>query len=308
MEGLFLGGSLAAAFLAGAVALFAPCCITVMMPAYLAASVKNQRWRLVPLTFVFGAGVAVILLPITLGLTILSRGLLQYHGVVYGAGGVLLLAMALAAAGGASWSLPIMRGAPDIQRTDSGGVFALGVFSGAASACCAPVLAGVLTLSAVAPSILTSMGIGLAYVFGMVFPLLVVTLAWDRYRANRPALRPKQVAYEAFGRRFTTTRLSLVSAGLFSIMGFVLITAAVTGAELTSSTQVEFAASLETRLKPVADFFSGVPDIAVGVVLVVVAVAAVVYSGRRRQPVDQDSPESRDRSCHEQDLDNPAHL
>ena len=55
MEGVFLGGSLLAAFVAGSVALFAPCCIMVMFPAYLAAAVRNHRWRLVPLTFVFAA-------------------------------------------------------------------------------------------------------------------------------------------------------------------------------------------------------------------------------------------------------------
>ncbi len=33
MEGLYLGGSLIAAFLAGSVALFAPCCIVVLFPS-----------------------------------------------------------------------------------------------------------------------------------------------------------------------------------------------------------------------------------------------------------------------------------
>ncbi|MDP2624183.1 MAG: cytochrome c biogenesis protein CcdA, partial [Actinomycetota bacterium] len=77
MDGVFLGGSLFAAFLAGTVALFAPCCITVMFPAYLAAAVRNNRWRLVPLTMVFAAGVAVVLVPITLGLSILTESLLR---------------------------------------------------------------------------------------------------------------------------------------------------------------------------------------------------------------------------------------
>lgn len=178
MEGIFLGTSLLAAFVAGAVALFAPCCITVVFPSYLAAAVRNHRWRLVPLTLVFGAGVAVVLVPITLGLSLLTETLLQYNLWVYGAGAILMLALAWAAASGATWSLPFMRGAPDIARTDSGGVFALGVFSGAASACCAPVLVGVLTLAAVAPGPLAATGVGLAYVLEMVFPMLLATLWW----------------------------------------------------------------------------------------------------------------------------------
>src|SRR3989337_535570 len=65
------------------------------------------------------------------------------------------------------WAPPFRRGAPALSRPDSAGVYTLGVFSGAASACCAPVLAGMLTLSALSPSLVAATGIGLAYVFGM---------------------------------------------------------------------------------------------------------------------------------------------
>ena len=49
-------GSVLAAFLAGGVALFAPCCIVFLAPSYLAVAVKDRRWRLLPNTFVFAAG------------------------------------------------------------------------------------------------------------------------------------------------------------------------------------------------------------------------------------------------------------
>ena len=48
-------------FFAGGVALFAPCCIVFLAPSYLAGAVKNRRWRLLPLTFLFAAGLAVVL-------------------------------------------------------------------------------------------------------------------------------------------------------------------------------------------------------------------------------------------------------
>ncbi|CAL8974651.1 hypothetical protein TESS_TESS_02822 [Tessaracoccus sp. O5.2] len=53
---LLSAGGILAAFLAGSVALFAPCCIVFLAPSYLAAAAKNRRWRLIPLTFVFAAG------------------------------------------------------------------------------------------------------------------------------------------------------------------------------------------------------------------------------------------------------------
>ena len=52
---LLTTGSVLAAFFAGGVALFAPCCIVFLAPSYLAVAVKNRRWRLLPLTFVFAA-------------------------------------------------------------------------------------------------------------------------------------------------------------------------------------------------------------------------------------------------------------
>ena len=61
MGDLLTTGGILAAFFAGGVALFAPCCIVFLAPSYLAGAVKNRRWRLLPLTFLFAAGLAVVL-------------------------------------------------------------------------------------------------------------------------------------------------------------------------------------------------------------------------------------------------------
>jgi cytochrome c-type biogenesis protein len=53
--------------------LFAPCCNVFLAPSYMAAAVKNRRWRLLPLTFVFAAGLALVLVPITLGMSLVPR-------------------------------------------------------------------------------------------------------------------------------------------------------------------------------------------------------------------------------------------
>lgn len=305
MDGVFLGGSLFAAFLAGTVALFAPCCITVMFPAYLAAAVRNNRWRLVPLTLVFAAGVAVVLLPITLGLSILTESLLRFHTWVYGAGAMLMIVLAWFAVTGATWSLPFFRGAPDISRTDSGGVFALGVFSGAASACCAPVLLGVLTLSAVGPGALAATGIGLAYVFGMVFPLLLLTLWWDRSRLSAAvSRRNRRVEWRLAGRVYSTTRLSMLAAALFALMAAVLAVVAVTGAALAPSFQEGVSRWVEDRLAPVARLFDPVPDLVIGLALVAIAVGAVVASGRRRS--NSASSESEERRNDDEEETSPS--
>ena len=301
MDGVFLGGSILAAFVAGSVALFAPCCITVMFPAYLAAAVRNNRWRLIPLTMIFAAGVAIVLVPLTLGLTVLTRALLGAHTIVYAVGGLLMLMFAGFAATGGTWSLPFLRGSPDIARTDSGGVFALGVFSGAASACCAPVLAGVVAMSAVAPGLFEGTAIGLSYVFGMVFPLVVITLLWDRSGlAQAGRLESKPVTWKFASRTFTTTRLSLWAAALFVLMGVVLLVVAATGATLAPTFQRGLAEWLERTLTPVVQFFGPIPDFVVGLVLVGLAVGAVVLSSRRRTSEPSETDHGRmphDKSC-----------
>jgi len=300
VEGVFLGGSLIAAFLAGSVALFAPCCITVLFPAYLSAAVRNSRWRLVPLTLIFAAGIAVVLVPVTLGLGFLTRGLLKYQGAIYITGGVLMLVLAVLALSGRGWTLPIMRGSPDVQRTDTGGVFALGVFSGAASACCAPVLAAVLTLSAVAPSLVQGVGIGLAYVFGMVAPLVVLALAWDRFGAGlRDRMQGGERQFRLGGRTLVVTTLNLVAAVMFGLLGITLIALGATGATLAPTAQVAFGTWLQDRLLPLVGWLEPVPDVVIGLVLIAFAGAAIAISGRRRRPTTEDTTSS-DRSCHGQ--------
>jgi len=65
---------------------------------------------------------------------------------------------------------------PSSRARSPFGVYTLGVFSGAATSCCAPVLAGVIALSGLASSFALSIGLGAAYVFGMVAPLFVISL------------------------------------------------------------------------------------------------------------------------------------
>ena len=80
--GIFVGGSLLAAVVAGTIALLAPCCFSVMLPAYFAGSVQNRR-ALVGMTLVYAIGVATVILPLALGAVVLRRLLIEQHTLVY---------------------------------------------------------------------------------------------------------------------------------------------------------------------------------------------------------------------------------
>jgi len=106
MVELLLGTTLLASFVGGLVALLAPCCVSVMLPAYLATGFRHHG-GIVPATLVFGAGVGTVILPIGLGATALSRLLIEQHTVVFLVGGALMLVGGLAMLAGWKPNLPM---------------------------------------------------------------------------------------------------------------------------------------------------------------------------------------------------------
>ncbi len=219
---LFFGGSVAAAIIAGMIALFAPCCISVMLPAYFASSFQNRR-LLVAMTFVFGGGIATVILPIALGASVVQRIMTQQHLLLYVAGGLLVLGLAAYTLLGGELHLP-MPGRRANGQAGVASVYTLGIFSGMASACCAPVLAGVIALSSVAASFGAALGLGLAYVFGMVAPLFIIALLWERYgdQVNR-LFRPRTFTWQIGTLQRTLSATDLATGILLAFIGGAMI-------------------------------------------------------------------------------------
>ncbi len=99
-------------------------------------------------------------------------------------------------------------------------VYSLGIFSGMASSCCAPVLAGVIALSSVASSFWLALGLGTAYVFGMVAPLFAIALLWERLGGRVSRLfRPRAFIWRLGSLRRTLTATNLASGLLLALIG-----------------------------------------------------------------------------------------
>lgn len=290
MTTLLTSGSILAAFFAGGVALFAPCCIVFLLPSYLAAAVKNRRWRLLPLTLAFAAGLAVVLVPITLGVRLVASALTRYHTPLYVAGGFLLLGLAVLALSGRTWSLPSFVRSPDPERGDSAGAFALGVFSGVASSCCAPVLAGVMTLSALSSTPVGAGMLGLAYVFGMTFPLFVLALVWDRFDlGERRFLTARAVPLRVGPLHWATNTVNLAVSVVFAGMGAMVLWLAATG-ETTSAPGAQLAAGrlLSRVFARIEGWVAPVPEPLLGVGLLTLVSIFVLSSLRdRRRRLDR---------------------
>jgi cytochrome c-type biogenesis protein len=286
---LLTTGSVLAAFFGGMVALFAPCCIVFLAPSYLAAAVKNRRWRLLPLTFVFAAGLALIMVPITLGLSLVAGTIAKYHAPLYYAGGALMLLLAAYSLSGHMWSLPSALRAPDTARGDSASFFALGVFSGIASSCCAPVLAGVMTLSALSGNPAGGVLLGLAFVLGMTFPLFLMALAWDRLRLrDKPWLSARAVRLRLPGRVIHTNTVNVAVAVAFAAMGGFIIYLA--GAERMTSGpgfQAAIGRWLSRQFDQVQQWLNPVPEPLLGLLVLAIAgllVWATLTDRRRPGP------------------------
>ncbi|MGI9049513.1 MAG: cytochrome c biogenesis CcdA family protein [Rubrobacteraceae bacterium] len=215
---VFFGGSVIAATVAGVIALFAPCCISVMLPAYFANSFQNRR-VLVAMTFLFAAGIATVILPLAMGASALRQLFTEQHTIIYTVGGLFMLALGAYTLLGGRLHIPM----PGRRAGGKGGplsVYSLGVFSGVASSCCAPVLAGVIALSGMASSFGLALGLGASYVFGMVAPLFVISLLWESRDWSKSRLfRPRTFSYRIGPLKRTVTGTSLASGALLALMG-----------------------------------------------------------------------------------------
>ena len=78
--------SLVAAFVAGMVALFAPCCITYLLPAYF-GNVFKEKKKVLLMTLIYSAGIFTIMLPVVLGARMITDFFFRWHDQTYLIGG-----------------------------------------------------------------------------------------------------------------------------------------------------------------------------------------------------------------------------
>lgn len=281
MSQLLVSGTVVAAFLGGVVALLAPCCISVMLPAYFATSF-HRRSQLAAMTLVFAAGIGTIILPLGLGASAISRLLVGQHRLLFTVGGLVMIAAGVVMVAGWKFMLP-MPGRRGGGGRGIGSVYSLGLFSGAATACCAPVLAGVAALAGAAASFPVAVTVGFAYVAGMVAPLAVLALLWDTREWGHARI---------FGNWGVTVRVGswrrriagpgLLSGGLLAVMGVLTIVFARRGPAMTlTGWQLQVSAWLGHASAVVRAHLTWLPGWA-GLLLLTAAIAAFIRTARRR--------------------------
>lgn len=277
MADLLLAGSLAAAFAAGTIAFFAPCCAGVMLPAYLAAIGGGRRMRVARLSAVYVLGVSLVVLPITLGAAALAGYLSEWHAQLFTLGGLMLIGVAVALWRGSMLPVDL----PQPRMTGSAlSVLGLGVFSGAATACCAPVLAGAIALSATSGTVAGGLLLGVAYVAGMMAPLVPIALFFERARSH--VTDPKlTLRLGGYSKRIGAMRL--LGVVMFSGFGTLFIALALTG---NSDRAPGFQEAMGSWMRRAVASFDSVPNV-VSLPLLLVLSAVFAYAVFRRGESDE---------------------
>ena len=238
--------SLVAAYIAGMVALFAPCCISYLLPAYLGNVFKEKR-QILLMTLVYSLGIFVVMLPVVLGARALSSFFFRLHDSTYLIGGLFMMLVSFMALLGIK--LPMInlqmkqkKGKPDIVST-----FTLGVFSGITTSCCAPVLVGVITLSSLTPTTMQSLGVGAVYVLGMVTPLYLASLfIHKRNILKNPWLKKRVTTFQLGKKKYPIFISNLIAfVVFFTTAGLMMI--------LSSSGKLGMDASEDTVTKAIND-------------------------------------------------------
>lgn len=268
MDAIF-SASIIASFLGGMIALFAPCCITVLLPAYLASAFREKK-NILRMTLIFFSGIAVVLIPIGLGAAWLANVFQNFHEEMYIAGGAFMILLAVLAFFGKGFGLPFAKKLkPRVSAAHPGSVFFLGILSGAATSCCAPVLAGMVTLAVVSGAFSKALIVTFAYVFGMVFPLFLAAYFYDRWKIDQSRfVKGKIFELDIAGKKLFVHSTNLIAAVIFlAIGGTMLILGFKGNAYYAPAMQAELGKGLTAFSNKAVEALSAVPDLVWGLVI-----------------------------------------
>ncbi|PIR88809.1 MAG: hypothetical protein COU09_00315 [Candidatus Harrisonbacteria bacterium CG10_big_fil_rev_8_21_14_0_10_44_23] len=279
---ILFGASIVASFLAGMVALFAPCCITVLLPAYIASAFREKK-KMLQMTFIFFAGIATILVPIGLGAAGLAELFQNFHKELWIFGGLFMLVLGVFSLQSRSMSLPLPAWMKAKLRIEGGmhgkSVYALGILSGAATSCCAPVLAGAVTLAVLSGTFWNALIVTFAYVFGMVFPLFLTAYFYDKFKIDQSKLiKGKMVKLSFIGKEMEIHSTNLLAGVMFFLFGGVMLLLGLSGnAYWAPEHQVALGESLNRWTLGLFRYLENIPN-SIWVVVVLAIFGAFIYA------------------------------
>ncbi len=278
---VLVSASLVSAFIAGIAALAAPCCITVLLPTYFASVVKQKRTVFL-MTFVYFLGLLAVFIPIGLGTAAVSMLFRQYHDALFFGGASFLVLLGISLLLGKQFSLPMIAH-PEFKKYDMVSIFILGIFSAIATTCCAPVLAGVLTLSALPGSYLWGALYTITYVLGMVIPLFVLSAVLDKTRITQKLLVLRTpMTFKLFRLTITSTLSNVVSGSMYFFIGILILYLTITN-QLTMQNTYQLSVTIYiARLTQFIGTYTGIIPEPVWAGIFVLIIGAIIIEALKQ--------------------------
>lgn len=215
-DNFLFGISLTGSFLAGNLALFAPCCITFLLPSYLGTIFKKTE-KVFFYTLIFSLGLATILVPVALGFRFIVSLFDAFHGAVYYLGSGVLVLMGLMTYFEMKTPFSLSLAKAQSEKVDVASVYSLGIISGLTSSCCAPVLFAAITLTSLSPTIFQAFFVALAYIVGIVFPLFLLSFFYDK-ASSRVLAKAKKNVYQIF--KFLGAAIFIGSGIIIAVLNY----------------------------------------------------------------------------------------
>ncbi|BBJ71221.1 cytochrome C biogenesis protein CcdA [Corynebacterium ulcerans] len=255
------------AFLGGILALLSPCS-ALLLPAFFAYAFQRSS-QIMARTGVFFLGLAAVLVPVGTAAGRLGGFLALHRETLILGGGIVIVVLGIFTFFGGGISLPGLSGLAGRVRGQGWlSVFLLGAAYGFSGFCAGPLLGAVLTTAVVSASSSYGALVLGCYALGMVVPLVILALFWERI--PRGALGGKIVNVGPL----KLNTMSMISGVIFVIIGLVFIfTHATTG--LPGLLSIETQSAIQAWVLNVAANVSNLTSVLI--VLGIIAVGLVIY-------------------------------
>ncbi len=269
---------LAGAFLGGILTLLSPCSV-LLLPAFFSYAFTSAGVLTVR-TGVFYLGLITTLVPLGMLAGGLGALISEHRSELILVASLLVVAFGLLQLLGIP--LPGL-GKLDGRSGASGlSVYLLGTVYGVAGVCAGPILGAVLTLAVVSGSALYGGIVLLVFAAGMVLPLLVLALLWERVPKLSEWLRPRQLRIGGWSNAWT----SVIGGAVTVLLGVLLI---ITDGTLALPAILDAGQQMGLETQVLAGT-SRVPDlVTVGIAVVLLAAVFLVRhsTGRKKAPADR---------------------
>lgn len=211
-----------AALAGGVLALLSPCG-ALLLPSFFAYAF-DRPGRLLARTAVFYAGLVTTLVPLGVSASAATQLVRSHQSTVVAVAGIVVIALGVVTAVGGGFVL-----LPRRLRNGAGGggagngpgaVYLLGLVYGLTGFCTGPILGSILVLAAAGGQPLRGGVLLAVYAVGMVVPLLLLALLWERLGARAQRwLRGRELRVG----RLRLHSTSLLSGVLLAAVGVLLL-------------------------------------------------------------------------------------